>query len=340
MPALKMTVAVERLPLSAPFRIAGFVFEHQDAVVVTLEDGAQLGRGEASGVFFLSDDVEHMLAALESHRATIESGVDRAAVQQLLPPGGARNALDCALWELDARRAGRPVWELAGLGRPRPLVTTFTLGADYPPVMAQGARKYAAAQALKVKFTGDLDLDIERVEAVREARPEVWIGVDANQGYTMAGLGPLISALVEANVAQLEQPLARGQEAELENFDAPISIVADESALCFGDLARLIGRFNMVNIKLDKCGGLTEGLAMAHEARRLGLGVMVGNMMGSSLAMAPAFVLGQLCDVVDLDGPTFLSRDRSPAVTYNQGLIWADEAIWGGPSRPPKTGPR
>jgi L-Ala-D/L-Glu epimerase len=333
MPALKMTVAVEKLPFSAPFRIAGFVFEHQDVVVVTLEDGQHCGRGEASGVFFLGDDAAHMVAALESRRALIEAGVDRAAAQQLLPPGGARNALDCALWELDARRAGRPVWELAGLDPPRPLVTAFTLGADSPTVMAEGARKYAEAQALKVKLTGELELDIERVEAIREARPEVWIGVDANQGYTRAGLQSLIDALVRAKVAQLEQPLARGHEAELENFAAPIPIIADESVLSLDDLAGLVGRFNMINIKLDKCGGLTEGLAMAHEARRLGLGVMVGNMTGSSLAMAPSFVLGQLCDVVDLDGPTFLARDRTPGVTYRQGFIWADEAIWG---RPPQ----
>jgi L-alanine-DL-glutamate epimerase-like enolase superfamily enzyme len=161
----------------------------------------------------------------------------------------------------------------------------------------------------------------------------VWIGVDANQGYTRAGLQSLIDALVRAKVAQLEQPLARGHEAELENFAAPIPIIADESVLSLDDLAGLVGRFNMINIKLDKCGGLTEGLAMAHEARRLGLGVMVGNMTGSSLAMAPSFVLGQLCDVVDLDGPTFLVRDRTPGVTYRQGFIWADEAIWG---RPPQ----
>ena len=331
MPALRLSVEVERLQFAAPFRIAGFVFEHQDAVVVTLDDGRHRGRGEACGVFFLGDDVEHMVAAIERQRATIESGIDRAALQQLMPPGGARNALDCALWELDARRAARPVWALAGLDRPKALVTTFTLGADDPPAMAEGARRHAQAQALKVKLTGELDLDIARVEAVRDARPEVWLGVDANQGYPMAGLGALLSALLGANVAQLEQPLARGHEAELENFESPIPIVADESALCLAELAGLVGRFNMVNIKLDKCGGLTEGLAMAREARRLGLGVMVGNMIGSSLAMAPSFVLGQLCDVVDLDGPTFLARDRTPGVTYARGMIWADEAIWGGP---------
>jgi L-Ala-D/L-Glu epimerase len=329
MPALSLKVQVERLEFSAPFRIAGFLFEHQDAVVVTVDDGKHRGRGEACGVYYLDDDVAHMVAALEAHRATIESGIDRAALQQLLPAGGARNALDCALWELDARRTGKPAWELAGLDPPRPLVTTFTLGADDPSVMAEGARKWAQAQALKVKLTGELELDVARVNAVREARPEVWLGVDANQGYTVAGLGRLIHALIVANVVQLEQPVARGHEAGLENFDSPIPLVADESALGLADLPGLVGRFDMVNIKLDKCGGLTEGLAMAREARRLGLGVMVGNMMGSSLAMAPSFIVGQLCDVVDLDGPTFLARDRTPGVTYSQGLIWVDEAVWG-----------
>jgi L-Ala-D/L-Glu epimerase len=329
MPALKLTVQVERLEFSAPFRIAGFLFEHQDAVVVTVDDGRHLGRGEACGVYYLNDNVEQMVAALEAHRATIESGIERASLQRLLPAGGARNALDCALWELEARRSAQAVWALAGLDPPRPLVTTFTLGADEPQVMAEGARKWATAQALKVKLTGDRELDIARVKAVRAARPDVWLGVDANQGYRVSNLGRLVPALVEAKVTQLEQPVARGEEAGLEDFDSPIPLVADESALGLADLAGLVGRFDMVNIKLDKCGGLTEGLAMAREARRLGLGLMVGNMMGSSLAMAPSFIVGQLCDVVDLDGPTFLKRDRTPGVTYSDGLIWVDEAVWG-----------
>jgi len=329
MPALKLTVQVERLEFSAPFRIAGFLFEHQDAVVVTVDDGRHLGRGEACGVYYLNDNVEQMVAALEAHRATIESGIDRASLQQLLPAGGARNALDCALWELEARRTAQAVWALAGLDPPRPLITTFTLGADEPEVMAQGARKWAKAQALKVKLTGDRELDIARVKAVRAARPQVWLGVDANQGYSVSNPGLPVPALVEANVTQPEQPVARGEEAGLEDFDSPIPLVADESALGLGDLVGLLGRFDMVNIKLDKCGGLTEGLIMAREARRLGLGLMVGNMMGSSLAMAPSFIVGQLCDVVDLDGPTFLKRDRTPGVTYSDGLIWVDEAVWG-----------
>jgi len=329
MSGLRLSVAVEKLPFAAPFRIAGHVFEDQDAVFVALDDGAHRGRGEAEGVFYLGDDAPHMVAALEACRGAVEAGIDRAQLQQLLPPGGARNALDCALWELEARRSGRPVWELAALDPPQPLVTTFTLGAEAPARMAEGARRYAEARALKLKFTGDHDLDRARLEAVRAARPDVWIGVDANQGYSRAGLEALVRMLSSCAVALLEQPLARGHEAELEGFSSPIPLAADESALTLADLPGLVGRFQVVNIKLDKCGGLTEGLAMAREARRLGLKVMVGNMVGSSLAMGPAFVLGQLCDVVDLDGPTFLKQDRAPTVTYAQGMIWCDERVWG-----------
>jgi L-alanine-DL-glutamate epimerase-like enolase superfamily enzyme len=329
MSVLKLSVQVERLDFSVPFRIAGFLFEHQDAVVVTVDDGRHRGRGEACGVYYLDDNAQQMVAALEAQRTRIESGIDRTSLQELLPPGGARNALDCALWELDARRAGLPVWELAGLDPPLPLVTTFTLGAEDPRVMAEGARKFAEARAIKVKFTGDLELDIARLKAVREARPDVWLGVDANQAYARSELNPLIDALTEADVAQLEQPLPRGHEADLEDFHSAIPLVADESVLSIADLPSLVGRFDRVNIKLDKCGGLTEGVAMAREARRLGFGVMVGNMMGSSLAMAPSFIVGQLCNVVDLDGTTFLKRDRTPGVTYSKGMIWVDEAVWG-----------
>jgi L-alanine-DL-glutamate epimerase-like enolase superfamily enzyme len=330
MSQLKLRVAVEKLRLSAPFRISGFVFEEQDAVVVTLDDGEHSGRGEASGVYYLGDSAQTMVAAIEAVRSTIEQGVDRASLQKLLPPGGARNAIDCALWELDAHRLGAPVWELAGLPAPRPLVTTFTLGADEPAVMAAGARKYAQAKALKLKLTGDLQADLARVWAVRAVRPDVWMGVDANQGYGIDALDSLIAGLQPANISLLEQPLKRGREADLDGFKSPIPIAADESVLSLKDVPGLVGRFDVVNIKLDKCGGLTEGLAMAHEARRIGLRVMVGNMVGTSLAMAPAFVLGQLCDVVDLDGPIFLAKDRTPSMTYANGSAWSGEQVWGG----------
>jgi L-Ala-D/L-Glu epimerase / N-acetyl-D-glutamate racemase len=330
MPALKLHVEVEKLRLSAPFRISGFVFEEQEVVVVTLDDGKHRGRGEASGVYYLGDTAQTMVAEIEAVRGAIEQNSDRTALQQLLPPGGARNAVDCALWELEAHRRGVAVWELAGINAPKPLVTTFTLGADEPATMAAGARKFAQARALKLKLTGDLKDDIERVRAVRAARPEVWMGVDANQGYGIDSLGSLMGVLESANVSLLEQPLKRGREADLTGFKSKIPIAADESVLKLADIAGLVGRFDVVNIKLDKCGGLTEGLAMAYEARRLGLGVMVGNMVGTSLAMAPAFVLGQLCDVVDLDGPVFLAKDRTPSMTYTNGSAWSGEHVWGG----------
>jgi L-alanine-DL-glutamate epimerase-like enolase superfamily enzyme len=335
MGALQLSVAVQQVELAAPFRISGFVFERQDLVVVTLRDGAHRGRGEASGVYYLKDDPQKIVATLEANRARIEQGIDRESLQVLLPPGGARNALDCALWELDASRTGRTVWDLAGLRSVNPLVTTFTLGADEPAVMAEGARKYQHARALKLKLTGELDIDIARVRAVRAARPGAWIGVDANQGYRIDALNSLIPVLVEANVSLLEQPLARGREADLQGYVSPVPIAADESVLGLADVPGLVGRFNVVNIKLDKCGGLTEALAMARRARELGLKVMVGNMVGTSLAMAPGFVVGQLCDIVDLDGPTFLKRDCVPGATYADGKIWCGEDVWGGASSQP-----
>ena len=326
---LSLDLAIESLPLAKPFRISGHVFTDTPVVLVTLSDGEHAGRGEASGVYYLNDDVPAMAAAIESVRGAVEAGITREQLQTLLPAGGARNALDCALWELEARRSGVPVWELAGLAEPRPLRTTFTLGADDPEVMAEGARGYAQARALKLKLTGDLDVDIARVQAVRAARPECWIGVDANQGFAIGDLDTLVAALVAADVKLLEQPLARGREADLDGYQCPIPIAADESALSLADVNGLVGRFNVVNIKLDKCGGLTEGLAIAKRARELGLGVMVGNMVGSSLAMAPAFIVGQLCDVVDLDGPIFLAADRKPSIEYVDGNAWCGEAMWG-----------
>ncbi|MEO6929802.1 MAG: enolase C-terminal domain-like protein, partial [Casimicrobiaceae bacterium] len=301
------------------------------ATVVTLSDGTHEGRGEAAGVYYLDDTTDKMLATLEALRDTIEAGLTREDLRELLPPGGARNALDCALWELQARRAGVPVWKLAGLEAVRPLLTTFTIGADDPAAMAAGAIAYAQARAIKMKLTGDAELDGARVRAVRAARPDVWLGVDANQGYMPDTLPRLLPALVEARVELLEQPCRRGHESELDGIKCPIALAADESVLSLSEMDRLPGRFDVVNIKLDKCGGLTEGLLMAEKAHKMGLRVMVGNMAGSSWAAAAGFVLGQHCDVVDLDGPTFLKQDRTPAVRYEDGMIMSDDAVWGGP---------
>jgi L-alanine-DL-glutamate epimerase-like enolase superfamily enzyme len=329
MGVLTLDVSVETLRLAQPFRISGYVFTHSDVVVVTLGDGEHVGMGEGGGVYYLGDDVPHMLQELGLARAVIEAGLTREELRAVMPAGGARNAVDCALWEMEAARAGVPVWELAGRPAPKPLRTTFTLGADDPETMASGARAYRDARSIKVKLTGELELDIARVEAIRAARPDVWLGVDGNQGFAIAELDRLVAALKAQNVSLLEQPLARGREADLDGYRSPVPIAGDESLLTLEDVAGAVGRFDVVNIKLDKCGGLTEGLMMAAEARRLGLGVMVGNMVGTSLAMAPAFVLGQGCDIVDLDGPTFLAEDREPSVTYADGMITAGPEVWG-----------
>ncbi|HEX8679006.1 MAG TPA: dipeptide epimerase [Chthoniobacterales bacterium] len=326
---LRLEVQNEELPLKAPFRISGYTFERTPVTVVTLRDGDLAGRGEASGVYYLDDTPERMRGTIEAQRATIESGLTREELRSLLPPGGARNALDCALWELESHRAGVPVARLAGIEAPQPLLTTFTVSANDPSAMAERARGYTQARAIKIKLTGEPDVDIDRVRRVRAARPDVWLGVDANQGYTAATLAALLPALVDARVALLEQPCARGAEAELDAIDHVIPIAADESVQGLDEVGALAGRFQVVNIKLDKCGGLTEGLLIAERARALGMKVMVGNMIGTSLAMAPAYVLGQHCEIVDLDGPIFLQTDRTPAVVYEDGLVRCDDAVWG-----------
>lgn len=326
MSSLQLKVSRESFAYKQPFRISGHLFTATEVIVAELSDGIHTGRGEAAGVYYLGDDVAAMLAAVEQVRGAIEQGATRAELQSLLPPGGARSALDCAYWELESKQQGIPVWRLAGVPEPRPLRTTLTLGADTPEAMALASKGIAT---LKLKLTGDALLDAERVKAVRAAQPDAWIGVDANQGYDVTGLSALTEMLVVQNIALLEQPLERGRESDLDGVARPLPFAADESAVSLAEMDRLDGRFDVVNIKLDKCGGLTEGLAIAARAKEMGVGVMVGNMMGSSLSMAPSFVLGQLCDVVDLDGPTFLAEDRSPAVEYQDGHIWCNESIWG-----------
>ena len=328
---MQLSVARELIPLSAPFTITGYTFTDVAVVVARIGERGTAGEGEAAGVYYLGDDAERMCAAIEQVRQDVEAGVNRESLRRLLPPGGARNALDCALWDLEAKRLGQPVWRIANLERPRALVTTFTIPANDPGAMAAKAVEYAQAKSLKLKLTGELPLDAERVRAVRKARPDAWLGVDANQGFTPASLAALMPDLVGCKVKLVEQPFARGREADLDGFRCPIPIAADESVQALGDLEPLVGRFDIANIKLDKCGGLTEGLAMAAEARRLGLGVMVGNMVGTSLAMAPAWILGQLCDINDLDGTVFISRDRVPAMVFDNGKVSYPEGGWGSP---------
>jgi L-alanine-DL-glutamate epimerase-like enolase superfamily enzyme len=327
---MQINVNIETWPLKTPFRITGHVITSVDVVVVNLRENGFTGRGEACGVAYRNDTPQRIVAQLLEIAARPDKQLTRASVQEQLPAGGARNALDCALWELEARKQGCPVWQLAGLNAPRPLRTTCTVGADTPDVMAERARAYRGASAVKIKLTGD-EIDAERVRAIRKACPQAWLGVDANQGYTPGRLQSLLPDLVAADVQLIEQPFRIGCESDMDGLDCPIPLAADESVQTLEDLPQLVGRVEVINIKLDKCGGLTHALQMAQAARRMGFRLMVGNMIGTSWAMASAFIVGQSCEIVDLDGPLLLAADRQPAVRYRNGHIECPDEVWGAP---------
>lgn len=312
-----------------PFRITGYVFDAMPSVLAQIAQGDCVGRGEAAGVYYLGDDQNQMLDMIEKVRPAIESGMTREDLQLALPPSGARNALDCALWELEAKLSRTPVWQLAGVPRPRPLVTTFTLPADDPAILATKIDRLSFAKAIKLKLDGNVDLDRERMRVVRSARPDAWIGVDANQGFVPADLDELAEAAREQSISLIEQPLKRGEESALERWRPGIPVAADESILDLAELQERAQYFDVINVKLDKSGGLTEALKMARAARLFGKRLMVGNMGGSTLAMAPGFVLAQLSDVVDLDGPYGLAEDPLADQIYSDGSIFVAEAIWG-----------
>ena len=326
---MQIDIDIEKWPLARPFRITGHVYEDIELVVATVRDGDLVGRGEAAGVDYLGETPGQIAGQIAALRDIFARGIDREALQALLPAGGARNALDCALWDLDASRTGLPVWRRAGIAHPRACLTTWTIGADSPDSVHTLAQNFAEARALKLKLTGD-GLDAERIRAVRSARPDTWLGVDGNQGFSRGSVERLMPALVDAGVALFEQPLPAACDRDLESIDSPIPFAADESAQDLASVARLSPAYSMVNIKLDKCGGLTEALAMVEAIRARGMGVMVGNMLGTSLAMAPAFLIGQFCDVVDLDGPVLLRSDRTSRAIYADGTIYCPDSIWGG----------
>lgn len=326
------TLKIERVAIrfAEPFRITGYVFEAMPSIVVTIGDGQFAGKGEAAGVYYLGDDQDHMIAVIEQVRQSIEAGITRDDLQSLLPPGGARNALDCALWDLSAKQSQAPVWELAGVPRPKPLVTVFTLPAEDPALLARKIERMSFAKAIKLKLDGDIDTDRERIAVVRRARPDAWLGVDANQGFERDDLDALAAACRDHSVSLIEQPLKRGDEQSLEGWRPCIPVAADESILDLTELRERERFFDVINIKLDKCGGLTEALKLAQESRLFGKQVMVGNMGGSTLAMAPGFIVGQVCDVVDLDGPYGLADDPLAQEIYSDGTIFVPETIWGG----------
>lgn len=331
---LSLSLRIERWPLATPFHITGHVIDAARVVSVTVDDGQNAGHGEASGVFYLGETPESIAAQIESVRASIEAGVTRAQLLDILPPGGARNAVDAALWALESQQLAMPVWHIAGLSAPRPLRTTMTIGVDTPHAMAEAAQRLPHARALKVKLDGSA-ADAARLAAIREIRPEIPLAVDANQGWSRAHFDTMIPVLQQLGVCMLEQPFAIGADACLEHIDCPIPLAADESFQDLGDLSAVARRYDIVNLKLDKCGGLTRAFDLAARVRAAGLSVMVGCMAGTSLAIAPAFLLGQQCDHVDLDGPIFLARDREPGVAYIDGLLHCPPQVWdhaGGPA--------
>ena len=326
----KLSIERAAIRFAEPFRISGYVFEAMPSVVASICEGEVLGRGEAAGVYYLGDDQDRMIASAAQVRDEVEAGLSREQLQALMPPCGARNALDCALWELEAKRTHVPVWQLAGVPKPKPLITTFTLPADDPAILADKVHRLALAKAIKLKLDGNVDSDCERIKVVRLARPDAWIGVDANQGFEAADLDSLAKAARDYSVSLIEQPVRRGREADLAGWRPGIPVAADESILDLAELQERAHYFDVINIKLDKCGGLTEALKMARTARLLGRQVMVGNMGGSTLAMAPGFVLAQLCDVVDLDGPFGLADDPLAEQIYADGKIFVPQSLWGG----------
>jgi L-alanine-DL-glutamate epimerase-like enolase superfamily enzyme len=313
-----------------PFRISGHEWTGFDMVVCELKDDGKVGRGEASGVFYLDETAESMEAQIAQVVARVEAGADRDTLRQLLPPGGARNAIDCALWDLEAQRQGQSVWTLAGV-KPDPVTTVFTIGLEETPE-AMAAKAAAARDRPLLKIKLNDDRPVERIRAIRAARPDARLVADCNGGWTFAQLVQWAPEMRQLGLSLLEQPIARGQDDELLGYEAPLPLFADESCLHLGELEHAVGRYAGIVIKLDKTGGLTEALMLAHAAKRRGLRLMVGCMVATSLSMAPSHVLAQLCEFVDIDGPLLLERDRPGGLRYDGASVTAPaRGFWGTP---------
>jgi len=323
-----LSAEVERWPLKQAFVISRGAKTEAAVVVAEIADGPRRGRGEAVPYARYGETIEGVVAQIETVRGRIVAGADRAELQGLLPPGAARNALDCALWDLEAKRAGVRAWTLAGRARLDPVKTCFTISLGPPEAMAQAARENARRPILKLKI-GERD-DLAAVAAVRAAAPKTRLIVDANEALTFDELRRLAPELAALDVMLIEQPLRAGEDAALEGYLSPVPLCADESLHTRAELAACARRYASVNIKLDKAGGLTEALALAAEASALGLGLMIGCMVATSLAMAPAMILAQGAQVADLDGPLLLTRDREPGLAITGSLIEPPSPdLWG-----------
>jgi len=323
------TTAIEHWELVEPFEIAGQTYTTQDVVLVTLRDEqGRIGRGEAAGVDYDGETPAGMVREIAAVAPRLGQPLRGEDLLNLLPKGGARNALDCALWDLRAKQTGLPAWRAAGLTSLDPLTTAFTLGLCDEAALRRKAREARLFPLLKLKADAERHVDVVRI--VREEHPRARLVVDANQSWSRALLERLLPRLAALGVELVEQPLPQGADAELESLQPVIPLAADESCRDRDSLPGLVGRYQYVNLKLDKCGGLTEALAMVREARRLGFGLMVGNMCGSSLAMAPAVLVGQYCRYVDLDGPLLQRRDREHPMRCEGGQMQPPAAaLWG-----------
>jgi len=325
---MNLSVRIERWPLERAFTISRGVKTEAVVVVAELDDGDR-GRGEAVPYARYGETPEGVVAAIEALRPALRGGLDRAALQAMLPPGAARNALDCALWDFEAKRTGRRAYQLAALPPPKPLVTAYTISLDDPEAMARAAAAASARPLLKVKL-GGAGNDVERIAAVRRAAPKAELIVDANEGWSEDNLENNLAACAAAGVALVEQPLPQGRDGRLARIARRIAVCADESIHDRASLDALAGKYDAINIKLDKAGGLTEALALAAEAERRGFAVMVGCMVATSLAMAPATLVAQRACIVDLDGPLLLAKDRPHGLRFEGSVAHPPEPmLWG-----------
>lgn len=323
-----VTVRSESWPCITPFRISSNVWDAFPCIVCEIDQDGVRGRGEAMGVCYLGETLESMTQQIQEISSDISQGIDREELMNLLPAGGARLAVDSALWDLEAQLSGISAWRTAGV-EPNPIETVFTIGLeDTPEQMAAKAAAAADLTLFKVKLGNDRP--VERIAAIREARPDSRLVVDANQGWNFGELQEFGPALHELGVLMIEQPLPRGADQELEGYKSAAPLCADESCQHIGELDAVSTRYQMINIKLDKCGGLTHGLELARAAREKGLGLMVGCMGGTSLSMAPSHVIAQLCDFVDIDGPLLIKKDRDGGLIYDHGIVTLPpEPFWG-----------
>ena len=329
---LSLALAAERWPIAGSFTISRGSKNEAVVVVAELGDGKARGRGECVPYPRYGESVESVMTQINTMRSQLAAGLDRRALQTAMPPGAARNALDCAFWDYDAKRSGRPVHELAGLAAPHALTTAYTISLGPSAAMAAAAAKAATRALLKVKLGGSDEHggDAARIAAVRAAAPKATLIVDANEGWDERNLSRNLAACAAAGVVLVEQPLPDGGDQALAGLKRPIPVCADESAHDRASLAALVGKYDAVNIKLDKAGGLTEALAMAAEAKRAGFAIMAGCMVATSLAMAPALLLAQSAQYVDLDGALLLARDRRDGLTYRDSLVFPPTpALWG-----------